>query len=73
MYQCHRGDKSDDVSLPMSRSDIAEFVGTSLETVGRTFRRLVSRGAIAFSDRRRVKILDHALLQSIIAEPRGGE
>jgi CRP-like cAMP-binding protein len=57
----------------MSRSDIAEFVGTSLETVGRTFRRLVSRSASAFSDRRHVKILDPALLQSIIAEPRGEE
>jgi len=52
-----RGEDSDEVYLPMSRSDIAAYVGTSLEAVSRAFQTLVRRGAISFRDRRHVRII----------------
>jgi len=53
------------VSLPMSRSDIAGFVGHSLETVSRATTRLVKQGMIAFDGRHRLRILDSGRLERI--------
>jgi len=55
------------VSLPMSRSDIAGFVGHSLETVSRATTRLVKQGMIAFDGRHRLRILDSGRLERIAA------
>jgi predicted transcriptional regulator len=52
----------------MTRSDIAAYVGISPEAVSRSFRDLVSRGAITFRDRRHLKIIDRAQLEAVIAE-----
>jgi CRP/FNR family transcriptional regulator len=48
---------SHEIVLPMKRSDIANYLGLSVETVSRSIRKLERRGVIAV-DRNRVDILD---------------
>jgi CRP-like cAMP-binding protein len=57
-----------EVFLPMSRSDIGSYVGISAEAVTRALRELTQHGVIAFADRRHVRILDRALLETIVQE-----
>jgi CRP-like cAMP-binding protein len=47
-----------EVHLPMSREDIADFLGLKKETVSRSFRQLEDRGLIRRADSHRVHILD---------------
>jgi CRP/FNR family transcriptional regulator, anaerobic regulatory protein len=63
-----RGEGSAEVYLPMSRCDIGDYLGISLEAVGRSFRALAHRGVIAFRDRRHVEIIDHCRLNEIASE-----
>ena len=56
------------VSLPMTRSDIAAFLGLSLESVSRGAAELERRGLIEFEGRHVAKILDQARLTSLVAE-----
>jgi CRP/FNR family transcriptional regulator len=51
--------------LPMSRTDIASYLGMSLEAVSRCCSRLVRDGVIAFPDRHQVKILDRTRLEQL--------
>lgn len=44
------------VNLPMSREDIADFLGLKKETVSRSFRQLEERGLISRQERNNVKI-----------------
>jgi CRP-like cAMP-binding protein len=44
--------------MPMTRADIADYLGLSPEAVSRTTSRLVRRGIVAFPDRHRVRILN---------------
>jgi CRP-like cAMP-binding protein len=44
--------------VPMTRADIADYLGLSPEAVSRTTSRLVRRGIVAFPDRHRVRILN---------------
>ena len=62
----------DEISLPMTRSDIADYIGLSLAALSRSFRTLAARHLITFRDRRHLLIVDRARLQSLIAE-RGRE
>lgn len=64
---------SPEVYLPMSRSDIAAYIGVSLEAVSRSLRGLVELGVIVFRDRRHLKIIDHEQLETLIAEPHRAE
>ena len=68
------GYSGDDFRLPMSRDDIASYLGLALETVSRLLGRLSEEGVIAV-ERRRVQVLDAETLASIAGEPesvRGG-
>jgi len=67
-YQAARGDSTTEVYLPMSRSDIGEYIGISLEAVGRSLKALVSRGVIAFRNSRHVKIISRSLLEGMASE-----
>ncbi len=49
--------------LPMSRVDIADYLGLTVETVSRLFTALRGRGAIRLPAANRVEILDPALLE----------
>lgn len=55
------GRPADDFRLPMSREDIARYLGLALETVSRGFSRLHEDGVIEVAGRR-VRILDEAAL-----------
>jgi CRP/FNR family transcriptional regulator len=66
-YQCARGESLEEVYLPMSRSDIADYVGMSAEAVSRSFRSLANRGAIVFRDRQHLRIVSRSRLDSAAA------
>ena len=49
-----------DIELPMSRSDIASYLGLSLESVSRATAKLQRRGIVSFPNRHLARILDRA-------------
>ncbi len=51
--------------LPMTRSDIADFLGLTLETVSRAFSRLKSVGAIGLPSAQEVEIKDEERLKAL--------
>lgn len=66
------GENGQLIRLPMSREDIARFLGLALETVSRGFTRLQEDGVIAVHGRR-VEILDMAELQRLAHGADGSE
>jgi CRP-like cAMP-binding protein len=64
-YQAEKGEGAEEIYLPMSRSDIGNYIGISLEAVSRSFRALSTGGVIAFRNRRHIKIIDRARLNEI--------
>lgn len=69
-HQAVRGESMGEVYLQMTRRDIAAYVGITPEAVTRSLRDLVSRGAIAFRDRRHVQIINRARLEAAISGTR---
>jgi CRP/FNR family nitrogen fixation transcriptional regulator len=53
---------ADLMALPMSRRDIADYLGLTLETVSRTFSQLQSQGVLGLSGARRVALHDRQCL-----------
>ena len=70
-HQASRGESTEEVYLPMRRTDIGDYVGLSPEAVSRSFRALASRGVITFRDRRHLKIVSEAQLESVASEDKG--
>ncbi|WP_170937174.1 MULTISPECIES: helix-turn-helix domain-containing protein [Rhodomicrobium] len=58
-------DEAAAVSLPISRYDIADFIGVSSETVCRCMTELTRRGAIALPRPREVRIVNRAVLEDM--------
>jgi CRP/FNR family transcriptional regulator len=54
-----------DLCLPMPRSDIADYLALTPETVSRLFTRFVQLGLIALCKRRGVSLLEFAVLQRL--------
>jgi CRP/FNR family transcriptional regulator len=48
----------------MDRSDISEYVGTSLSAISRAFRSLTTRGVLKARNRRHVKIIDRSAFEA---------
>ena len=55
----------DCVAIPMGRADIADHLILQLETVSRSFAKLVQFGAIVLPKPTRVRVLDRQLLQDL--------
>ena len=67
MEMAGRGCGSDEVALPMSRQDIADFLGLTIETVSRTIGQLQNAHAIALPSSRRVALRNRAMLSRLTA------
>lgn len=50
------------IELPMSRQDIADYLGLTIETVSRTFTQFVQSGVIALETSRRIQLRNRAAL-----------
>lgn len=50
------------LSLPLTREEIASYLGLTLETVSRQFTQFRKDGIVEFSDRRNFNVIDHAAL-----------
>ena len=53
------------VVLPMSRSDIADYLGLTTETVSRTFTQFKTKGLIRLRDNSRVELVDRDALEDL--------
>jgi CRP/FNR family transcriptional regulator len=51
--------------LPMTRADIGDFLGLTIETVSRTFTKLRSLGLIELPQSNRVKLVDIDTLEGL--------
>ena len=67
------GEDPDEVLLPMSRADIADHLGLTIETVSRTLRKLRSNGMIAIPCTSSIRLLDRDRLQRLAACESAGE
>ena len=57
--------RSREVQIPMSRSDIADYLGLTVETVSRTLAKLKHDGAIGLPVPNRVTVLDYDQIESL--------
>jgi CRP/FNR family transcriptional regulator, nitrogen fixation regulation protein len=55
------------VELPMSRQDIADYLGLTIETVSRTFSQFVQSGTIALETSRRIQLCNRLALNRLNA------
>jgi CRP/FNR family nitrogen fixation transcriptional regulator len=60
-----RVDARDDFELPMSRQDIADYLGLTIETVSRTFSQLESLGVLKAHNSRRIHLSNRAALEDM--------
>ncbi len=58
-------DTPDEVTLPMSRQDIADYLGLTIETVSRTFTQLQGSGYVAIPSSRRIVLCDRERLAEL--------
>ena len=72
MFLAHMKDRCDpsaleDIALPMTRSDIAGFLGLSLESVSRAAAELERRRLVKFEGRHRARIIDPPRFAKLVA------
>ena len=65
-------DVPQDISMPMTRDQIANYLGLTLETVSRQFNSLKKDGIIAFGDRKTFTVLDMAALHDATGDDADG-
>jgi CRP/FNR family transcriptional regulator, nitrogen fixation regulation protein len=61
-----REDSMSEIELPMSRQDIADYLGLTIETVSRTLTRLETATTISLPSSRRVVLRDRQALNRLI-------
>lgn len=62
-----RGAIAEPINVPMSRTDIADYLGLTTETVSRTFTRLKNEGTIRLLPGGKVSLADRAALETLDA------
>jgi CRP/FNR family transcriptional regulator, nitrogen fixation regulation protein len=67
LEMAHRNSAAQSIELPMSRQDIADYLGLTIETVSRTFTQLAQSGTIALETSRRVLFRNRAALNRLNA------
>ena len=67
MEMAGRGCGIDEVALPMSRQDIADFLGLTIETVSRAIGQLEHAHALALPSSRRIALRNRAMLWRLTA------
>ena len=63
--QASRGEPTNEIHLPMDRTDIGEYVGMSLAAVSRAFRTLAVNGIVEARDRRHIKVKNRAAFDKL--------
>ena len=68
MLEAHvpQAQRDGSIAVPMSRTDIANYVGLSLEAVSRASRELARKGIVAFGGRHKVRITDRKRFEHIV-------
>jgi CRP/FNR family transcriptional regulator len=61
----HGGDEAREVDMPMTRCDIADYLGLTIETVSRTFTKLRQDGLIELPAPTRIKLRDRGRLEEL--------
>ena len=67
LEMAERAPGADSVELPMSRQDIADYLGLTIETVSRTLTQLEAEAAIALPSSRRVLLRNRSALKELNA------
>lgn len=62
-----RGEDASRLAIPMSRTDMGDYLGLTVETVSRTMTKLKTKGVISLLDRGIIEILDQDALEDMAA------
>jgi len=62
-----QGDDADEVAIPMTRSDIADYLGLTISTVSRTLTKLIRQRVIAIPTANLIEIRDRDDLEQLAA------
>ncbi len=68
MLEERRPDAGPAIDLPMTRSDMANYLGLSLEAVSRATTALTERRIVTFIGRHSAKVVDRARFDKLVAE-----
>lgn len=63
-----RGEPRGTIRLPMTRLDIADYLGMTIETVSRTITKLVNRGILELMGRRGINVVSRAALAHLAGD-----
>jgi CRP-like cAMP-binding protein len=68
MLETHvpQAQRDDSIVVPMSRTDIANYLGLSLEAVSRASRELARKGIVTFGGRHKMRITDRTRFERIV-------
>jgi CRP-like cAMP-binding protein len=66
--QATNGEMANEIYVPMDRSDIAEYIGTTLAAVSRAFRTLTADEIVQNRDRRHVKVIDRGAFERLAGD-----
>ena len=63
--RCQAGGDNDEVQMPMSRSDMADYLGLRIETVSREISALKASRVIQLTDRHAFRIVNRSRLEHL--------